>query len=290
MVAGPKEGMIVPVLRFPSVPAAWAGRRLGLSGFWGSRARMGDAQDSQPVLDRFYEEWSKASTINGRAAVEQKYLIEFGGVVAGYETELRAALGQTPRQAGRLVDVRDKAVQMAVCLDNLWVNAPVVLAERAAYSPRVGLAWNGPANAISARLNTVEKQAQAELDRMAAEFGVRPWTPTPRVCPTKPPKPGEELPSGETGARPRIPGLDDVLDALRWLLKNWWILAVGAGGYVAYQVVTAAGAAPVIACLRKDGLYDLYPAEGGRKAIERGVRKADLPEGAVKACPAGKRR
>lgn len=234
------------------------------SGAWRQApARLGQTQTFQETLDEFYEKWQAANTNSGRAAVEQQYLPRFDALAEGYRTALASAFAEKPRQAGKIATIRDKAILSGACFDYLFENAAVPPVERRPYSPSVGKDWVTAANAVSSKLRQVETDAQADLDRMAKEFGSLPPTPTPRVCPTRPPKPGEEAaPSGEPGSRPRIPILDDVLDLVRWLGEHWWLLLVPLGAYIGYKVFfDGADGKPVLACLRKNGRYDLLDPE-----------------------------
>lgn len=205
-----------PALSSPRRPA----RQLG---------QVDPRQEGTKLFEDFYDEWARETERAKRAAVEQRFLTTLQAKTAEYEQALSTALAETPIQAAKLVDARDRAAWLGVNLDNIWVNAPVHIDERSPYSPTQGLAWVEPANAIRTRVYEVEQSADKELTRMAEEFANRPWTETPGGGIPQIPRPGEEeLTAGESGRRPRF-WWDDAGDLFK---KYWWVIPAGIGGYL----------------------------------------------------------
>lgn len=266
--------------------AGYAPANLGSRKFFLGAIPTG-TEDELKLQDDFYEAWTKATTIQARAQVEQDFLKKVAALATTMEKDVRDAIAQNPRPLGFLAGLADdnvrtgRAYLMAHFLSSAGINMPRKPNEPFPASPIAGFDWVAPSNALIERFDAVRKLAKDDLDQVMAEFSKRPWTETPRVAPQQAiPRPGEEqLPSGESGRRERM-FLDDIWDAIK---SYWWLGALAALGYVSYQLIAASGTT-FVACLRSDGLYDLFNAEM-LQPVKEGVKESSLPGGATKACP-----
>lgn len=197
---------------------------------------------SQDLEDEFVERWAAGRSLGERARIEQEYLGKFANRATSWESSLRTELAREPRLAGRIVELVDGAERAAKFLDNVATILPTT-GQIFPASASVGLNWTGPADALVARFRNVRDGGCTELERMREEFARYPATPTPRVCPTKPPEPRQsDLPSGEEPGRPRTI-FDDILDFVKE--KALLLALLAAWGYVVYEVSSQEPEKPV---------------------------------------------
>lgn len=242
--------------------------------------------DERKILDAFQDAWASAATLQVQARAEQDFLSKAAAHATALERDLDQALAMKPLPIGFLVELANdnvrtgRAYLMSYSLSDAGVWLPTA-GKTFPASPTQGLKWVEPANALIARYDAIRKRAKEALDKDMRDFLARPWEETPRVAPQQAiPRPGEEqLPSGETGRRPRT-FLDDWWDAAK---KYWWIPVAGIAAYVGYKALFS-GTAALLACTRADGLVDLYDAKT-LDVIEKGIPQSEVPESAKEACP-----
>ena len=191
-------------------------------------------REATQLFEAFFGEWSRPGiTDAGRAEKEQDFLRVLDAKTTNLERAVATAKAGAPIHTSELIFLRDKAQAMESNLFSVWINMPVVPAERMEHSTSYGFEWNGPADRILARLVSVKDEAQAGLDEVFLSFQDRPPVETPGHDPDRlqiPQRGEEKLAPGESGRRPRIPFIDDFLDGFR---DYWWIPLVLVGGYIA---------------------------------------------------------
>jgi len=193
---------------------------------------------TEDLENDFATRWSEARTLQERARIEQEFLVRFGNRATSWESELRTELVRQPRRSGALVQLIDGAERAARFLENVASILPTT-GQLFPASTNVGLPWTGPADALIARFRAVRDGGCSELEAMRREFERYPATPTPRVCPTKPPEPQErQLAPGERPSRPRT-FLDDIVDFVKE--KSILLALLAAWGWVVYEVAVSEG-------------------------------------------------